>query len=82
MFIIIIAIAAVVIISLIIVILKTIVSPKKIDAIPRLIKQGKTQNAIKIAKQLIAKDQKNYLAHYYLGKAYIKENRTELAVIE
>ena len=47
MFIIIIAIAAVVIISLIIVILKTIVSPKKIDAIPRLIKQGKTQNAIK-----------------------------------
>ena len=82
MFIIILAIAAVVIISLIIVILKTIVSPKKIDAIPRLIKQGKTQNAIKIAKQLIAKDQKNYLAHYYLGKAYIKENRTELAVIE
>ena len=82
MFIIIIAIAAVVIISLIIVILKTIVSPKKIDAIPRLIKQGKTQNAIKIAKQLIAKDQKNYLAHYYLGKAYIKENRSELAVIE
>ena len=82
MFIIIIAIAAVVIISLIIVILKTIVSPKKIDAIPRLIKQGKTQNAIKIAKQLLAKDPKNYLAHYYLGKAYIKENRTELAVIE
>lgn len=82
MFIIIIAIAAVVIISLIIIIVKTIISPKRIDAIPRLIKQGKTQNAIKIAKQLIAKDQKNYLAHYYLGKAYIKENRTELAVIE
>ena len=82
MFIIIIAIAAVVIISLIIVILKTIVSPKKIDAIPRLIKQGKTQNAIKIAKQLIAKDQKNYLAHYYLGKAYLKENKPELAIIE
>ena len=82
MFIIIIAIAAVVIISLILIILKTFVSPKKIEAIPRLIKQGKTQNAIKIAKQLIAKDQKNYLAHYYLGKAYVKENRTELAVIE
>ena len=82
MFIIIIAIATVVIVSLIIVILKTVVSPKKIENIPRLIKQGKTQNAIKLAKQIIAKDQKNYLAHYYLGKAYIKENRNELAVIE
>lgn len=82
MFIIIIAIAAVVIISLVIIILKTVISPKKIDNIPRLIKQGKTQQAIKVAKQIIAKDQKNYLAHYYLGKAYIKENRTELAVIE
>ena len=82
MFIIIIAIAAVVIISLLIIIIKNFISPKKIDAIPRLIKQGKTQNAIKIAKQIIAKDQKNYLAHYYLGKAYIKENRNELAVIE
>ena len=82
MFIIVIAIAAVVIISLLIIILKNFVSPKKIEAIPRLIKQGKTQNAIKIAKQLLAKDPKNYLAHYYLGKAYIKENRTELAVIE
>ena len=46
MFIIIIAIAAVVIISLIIIIVKTIISPKRIDAIPRLKKQGKTQNAI------------------------------------
>lgn len=82
MFIIITAIATVVIISLLIIILKNFVSPKKIEAIPRLIKQGKTQNAIKIAKQILAKDPKNYLAHYYLGKAYIKENRTELAVIE
>jgi tetratricopeptide (TPR) repeat protein len=82
MFIIVIVVAAVVIISLLIIILKNFVSPKKIEAIPRLIKQGKTQNAIKIAKQILAKDQKNYLAHYYLGKAYIKENRTELAVIE
>ena len=77
-----IAIFTVVIISLLLIIIKNFVSPKKIDALPRLIKQGKTQNAIKIAKQLLAKDQKNYLAHYYLGKAYVKENRTELAVIE
>ena len=82
MLIIIIAIFAVLIISLIIIILKNFVSPKRIEAVPRLLKQGKTQNAIKIAKQIIAKDQKNYLAHFYLGKAYVKENRTELAIIE
>ena len=82
MLIIIIAIFAVVIISLLLIIINNFVTPKKIDAIPRLIKQGKTQNAIKFAKQLLAKDPKNYVAHYYLGKAYIKENRTELAVIE
>lgn len=80
--IIIIIILVVVVVFLAVLIFKTVLSPKKIEAVPRLIKQGKTQNAIKIAKQLIAKDQKNYLAHYYLGKAYIKENRTELAIIE
>lgn len=71
-----------VVISLFFVVLKGILSPKKLEAIPKLIKQGKTQNAIRIAKQIIAKDPKNYLAHYYLGKAYVKENRTELAIIE
>ncbi len=82
MIIVIVSFLAVVIISLIILIVNNFVSPKKIEAIPRLLKQGKTTNAIKIAKQLLAKDPKNYLAHYYLGKAYLKENRTELAVIE
>ena len=82
MIIVIVSFLAVVIISLVIVIVKAFVSPKKIDAIPRLIKQGKTTNAIKLAKQLLAKDPKNYMAHYYLGKAYVKENRTELAIIE
>ena len=82
MIIVIVSFLAVVIISLVIVIVKAFVSPKKIDAIPRLIKQGKTTNAIKLAKQILAKDQKNYLAHYYLGKAYVKESRTELAIIE
>lgn len=56
--------------------------PKKAEAIPKLLKQGKTQNAIKLAKQILAKDQKNYMAHYFLGKAYLKENKNELALIE
>lgn len=68
--------------GLVIVVVKTVASPKKLEAVPRLIKQGKTTNAIKIAKQMIAKDPKNYMAHYYLGKAYLKENKKELAIIE
>ena len=63
-------------------IIKNIVAPKRVDVIPRLIKQGKTMAAIKMAKQILAKDPKNYIAHYYLGKAYLKEGKTEFAVIE
>lgn len=76
------AVLAIFIVGLLVFIIKSSVTPKKADTIPRLIKQGKTQNAIKIAKQIISKDPKNYIAHYYLGKAYLKENKAELAIIE
>jgi len=56
--------------------------PTKVEAIPRLIKQGRTQNAIKIAKHILSKNSKNFEAHYYLGKAYIKDNKKELALME
>lgn len=73
---------AVIIISLIIFIIKNAAAPKRVDSVKKLIKQGKNQAAIKMAKQIIAKDSKNYHAHYYLGKAYISDNRGELALIE
>ena len=80
--IILIALLAGVIAGLVIVVFKTVMSPKKLEAVPRLIKQGKTAAAVKISKQLISRDPKNYMAHYYLGKAYVKEDRKELAIIE
>ena len=70
------------IIGLLVFIIKGAIAPKKVDSIPKLIKQGKTQNAIKMAKQILTKDPKNYIAHYYLGKAYLRENKPELAIIE
>ena len=81
---------AIIIISFLIAVIATIVFlvikgaiiPTKLDVVPKLIKQGKTQKAIKLTKQIIAKDSKNYLAHYYLGKAYLKENKPELAMLE
>ena len=80
--IILIIVAVALVIGLVIVILRAVTAPKKVDTVRRLLKQGKVQQAAKLAKQLIAKDPRDYHAHYYLGKAYIKENRTELAVIE
>ena len=65
-----------------IVVARSIMAPHKLDNVPRLLRQGKTQTAIKMCKQIVAKEPKNYQAHFYLGKAYLKENRTELALME
>ena len=63
-------------------VVKSVVSPKKIETLQKLIKQGKSSSAIKNAKAIIQKDPQNYLAHYYLGKAYLKDNKSELALME
>ena len=58
--IILISIMATLVVSLFFVVIKNVASPKKLESIPKLIKQGKTQNAIRLAKQIITKDPKNY----------------------
>lgn len=61
---------------------KSLMQPKKIDSIKKLVKQGKYPQAEKLAKAIIQKDPKDYLAHYYLGKAYLAEHKNELALME
>ena len=63
-------------------ILKSILAPKKVEGIQKLVKQGKYQAAIKLAKNLIAKDPKDVFAHYWLGQAYINDGKPELALME
>ncbi len=63
-------------------ILKSILSPKKVEGIQKYVKQGKYQAAIKLAKNLIAKDPKDVFAHYWLGQAYINDGKPELALME
>lgn len=63
-------------------VIKSLVSPKKIEGIQRLLKQGKVTQAIKLAKTLIQKDPQDYLARYWLGRAYLKDNKSELALME
>lgn len=70
------------IIALIVFVAKNVFAPLKEENILRFVKQGKISNAVKLAKQIISKDPKNYMARYYLGKAYIKDNKSELAILE
>lgn len=67
---------------LVVSIVKSISAPKKVDGIRKLIRQKKYAQAIKLAKAIIAKNQKDYTARYYLGIAYQLENRSELALME
>ncbi len=80
--IIIIAVSAVAVGFLAYFIVKSTVTPKRVEGINKLIKQGKTAAAVKLAKSIIAKDQRDFRAHYYLGKAYMADNKPELALME
>ncbi|GAB1432661.1 tetratricopeptide repeat protein [Spirochaetota bacterium] len=61
---------------------KMIIMPKKLSAVADLIKQGRTQPASKIVKNILGKEPKNAVAHYYLGKIYQIEGKLELALME
>ncbi len=65
-----------------VVIVKNIASPQKIDGVQKLLKQGKVQAAQKAAKGIVSKNPRDYVAHYLLGKAYMADNKTELAFME
>jgi tetratricopeptide (TPR) repeat protein len=63
-------------------VVKSMIAPRKVEALAGLIKKGRTQTAIKAAKRIIIREPQNAEAHYYLGTAYHKENRDELALPE
>ena len=67
---------------LLVFVIKSLAAPKKLDGINKLIKQQKYAAAQKAAKSLIAKDPRDYHAHYYLGKAYLADRKNELALME
>jgi tetratricopeptide (TPR) repeat protein len=76
------AVLAVFIIFLAVIIAKSLMQPKQLENITKLIKAGKYNAAEKLAKSIIAKDSRNYLAHYYLGRAYLADKKNELALME
>ena len=62
--------------------LKTIIAPKRVATLQELYRQGKYTAAIRIARQIIAKEPRNSEAHYLLGLSYIGDNKPELALME
>ncbi|MBQ0039035.1 MAG: tetratricopeptide repeat protein [Treponema sp.] len=65
-----------------IVIFKNFLFPSKLEGIPRMLKEGKYQAAQRCSKAVIAQNPRNYVAHYYLGRAYLLDNKHELAFME
>lgn len=71
-----------VVIVIAIILVKMIVAPKRDAHLAQLYKQNRFPMAIKLAKQIIAKDSRNHVAHYFLGMSYLGENKPELALME
>lgn len=63
-------------------IINTMVMPRKIEEIARMIDNGQTKQAIKRLTELIEKDDRNSYAHYLLARAYGIEGNIQYAIIE
>jgi tetratricopeptide (TPR) repeat protein len=56
--------------------------PRRVEGIEKLLQQKRTGQAIRAAKQLLNREQRNVDAHFLLGKAYLAEGKPELALME
>ena len=63
-------------------IVRMVATPRHTKAIGEQLKQGRVSAAIRSSKTLLAKDPRNGEAHYYLGQAYLADNKPELALME
>lgn len=63
-------------------VLKKLLSPNKIGQLRTAIKSSNYKLAIKIAKDILAKEPRNLEAHFYLAECYYNEGKYELALIE
>jgi len=63
-------------------VLNTLVFPKKIEEIARMIETGQTKLAIKKLTEIIEKDDRNAYAHYLMAEAYLKDGNTQYAIVE
>ena len=67
---------------LLIFVVKSFIVPQKLSNIQKLISNGKYSHAIKQAKMLIVRNPRDSEARYLLGKAYLADGKSELALME
>ena len=77
-----IVIFSVIVLLLLVFIIKSIVAPKKFSAIEKNIAMGKYSQAVKLTKKLLAKNENDTRLRYLLGKAYLLDGKTDLAMAE
>ena len=63
-------------------IVRSVIAPKQLETLSSLLKQNRTSPAIRLAKRIILKEPRNTDAHYFLGQAYLAEQKPELALME
>lgn len=68
--------------TLMVFIIKSFVTPQKVASIDKLLQAGKYSVAIKAARSLINKNPRDTEARYLLGKAYLADGKSELALME
>jgi len=66
----------------IIMMVKGAANPRKLRSIKNLIESGNARTAMRQAKSLLARNERNIDAHWLLGESYRAENRLELAIVE
>ena len=62
--------------------IKRLVTPKKLITIERMIGSGNIKAAFRMAKALLARNERNPNAHWYLGECYRLQGRYDLAITE
>jgi tetratricopeptide (TPR) repeat protein len=68
--------------AFVIFLMKRMVGPKRLVALDNALENGNTKTVIRHAKTLLARNERNVDAHWYLGEAYRLENRFDLATVE
>jgi tetratricopeptide (TPR) repeat protein len=62
--------------------LSRLLAPRKINVLRTLMKNQNYRQAVKVAKDILSRDNANIEAHYYLAECYQVEGKDELALIE
>lgn len=71
---------ALIVLAVLFLIIRAMIAPKRTAEIQKMIEAGKYSTAIKLAKKVLEKNEHNFLAQYYLGKAYLANNQQDLAM--